>query len=156
MQRRTQEHVGQSRHLRNDVQLLIDRGDSRRVQLPRAVGYDRLAADADLAAVGLVRTRQDADQCRFASAIGPDQAVHLAGCHIQADILQRTDPGKAFRHIAHGDRCVRHVIPTRVEFDAPAAPPRHAGEGRYPRISSEDRSRGWRAFAHHDSGGWCR
>jgi hypothetical protein len=30
------------------------------------------------------------------------------------------------------------------------APPRHAGEGGYPRISFEDQSRGWQAFAHHD------
>src|ERR1700723_2962992 len=42
------------------------------------------------------------------------------------------------------------VIPSRVKPDSPPAPPRHACEGRYPRISIEDQSRGWRAFAPHD------
>ena len=54
--------------------------------------------------------RQRIDQCRFAGAVGADEAHHLAGRHVDRDIRQRNVAGIAHaemfasQHGAHSSR----------------------------------------------------
>ena len=50
---------------------------------------DALAADEDLAAVGLGQAGKDPDQGGLARAVRPDQAVHLAWKDREGDAFQR-------------------------------------------------------------------
>ena len=77
--------------------LLVDGGDAVLEGLVGAGKMDGLAADADLAGVGLVDAGEDLHQRRLAGAVLADQRGDLAGIERQADIVERAHAGEGFR-----------------------------------------------------------
>ena len=63
---------------------------------------DRLAAPARSSpGVGLVRAGQHLDQGGLAGAVLAEQAVHLAGAHLQVDAVERAHAGELLDDAAH-------------------------------------------------------
>ena len=68
---------------------LIDRGDAQPLRLGGAANRDRLAAQKDLAAIGLMYAGYDLDQRRLAGAVLAEQGMNLAGVQRKRDVLER-------------------------------------------------------------------
>jgi hypothetical protein len=98
-----QEDVGQRRHLRDYGQFLIDRRNAVVALRARILERDRPALHFDVAGVGRARTREHADECRLAGAVGADQPVHFARLQYKAHLAQRLNAGKRLRNVAHAD-----------------------------------------------------
>jgi len=52
------------------------------------IGDAQARADEDLAAVGIALAGEDLEKGRFAGAVGPDQAVAVAGGELDVDVLE--------------------------------------------------------------------
>src|SRR6266536_404514 len=79
----------------------MDHAHATLQRLAGAVVDDRLAAEADRAAVGAVHPSKDLHQRRFASAVLADHCVHFAGVQLEVDTLQRLHAGKCLADAAH-------------------------------------------------------
>ena len=75
--------------IREEERLLIDGGDAMALRLGGAADDDRLAGQANLAAIGLIDAGHDLDQRRLAGAVLPEKGMHLAGIERQRDGLER-------------------------------------------------------------------
>ena len=80
--------------LREQQQLLEDRGDAAALGVMRVREANDIAVQADGALVGLVEAGDDLDQRRLAGAVLAEQGMHLAGADIEADPVQRAHAGK--------------------------------------------------------------
>ena len=77
----------------DQVELLVDRGDAAADGRRRVAAGERLAVEQDLA-VGRVDGAGDAlDQRGLAGAVGADDAVHLAGPHVEVDAVEGAHAG---------------------------------------------------------------
>jgi hypothetical protein len=57
------------------------------------------------AAVDGVDAGENLHQRRLARAVLPDQPEHLAGAHVETDLLQRLHTGKGFADVFHPQQC---------------------------------------------------
>ena len=69
----------------------------------------RRVINQDLPAIGLIRTRQHLDQCRFACAVMTKQAHDFAGMQIDRHVVDRLDPAERDRHVAHFYKWCGHL-----------------------------------------------
>jgi hypothetical protein len=90
------ENVGRDAEVRQAQHLLVDHADAVLDGLARAGRGKRLAAPADLAAIGLDQPGQDLQQRRLAGAVLADEGVRFALGDIEADAAQRVDGAKRF------------------------------------------------------------
>ena len=72
----------------DQVELLIDRPDPAGHGLRRLADGQQLAIDADLALGRGDHARHALDQRRLPGPVGPEQAVHLPGAHVEVHALQ--------------------------------------------------------------------
>ena len=79
---------------RKEQQLLVDGGDARRWASRGVAKFTAWPLTADFAVVGLVDAGDDLDQGRFAGAVLAEQRMHLAGPHVERDILENLDAGE--------------------------------------------------------------
>jgi hypothetical protein len=75
-------------HQRDEVDLLVDRGDPGALGIHRAAERHRPVLVAHLATVGLVDTGHHLDQGRLAGTVLAHQGVHLARPQGEGDIVQ--------------------------------------------------------------------
>ena len=64
------------------------------------------------AAVGAEQAEQDADGGRLAGAVGPEEAVHLAGLDAQVEAVERPHPAEALAQAADRDRSTHEAHAT--------------------------------------------
>ncbi len=84
-----EEHVLGDGQPVDDVQLLVDGRDAAVQGRDRVRDDDLLAVQHDLARGGLVRPREDLDEGGLARAVLAEQAVHLAGQHVEVHPVER-------------------------------------------------------------------
>jgi hypothetical protein len=75
---------------------------------------NRRAQDLEAAAVGDGQAQQKGQECRFAGAVRPDQAVDLPLRHLQIDAVECDDVAEALRDSTSPDRegCVHESLPS--------------------------------------------
>ncbi|MBG6085009.1 hypothetical protein IW252_001776 [Zhihengliuella flava] len=84
-----------------------------RVTSPRDVGQPAVEVDGvfprvapeQLGAPGVrgEQSQQDADGGGFAGAVGTEEAVHLAGVHVEVEAVEGADAAKVFGHVGEVD-----------------------------------------------------
>ena len=82
----------------DDVELLVHRRDAELDGGLRCRDLDLLAEPGDLALVGTMHAREHLDERRLARAVLAEDAVHLAGQHLEVDAAQRLNAGEGLRH----------------------------------------------------------
>ena len=85
----------------DQVQLLVDGGDTEPEGGLRVGQPDLFAAPADLPLVRLVCTGQHLDQGGLAGTVLAQQTVHLSRGDIEIDAVQRADTGEALDDAVH-------------------------------------------------------
>ena len=65
---------------------------------------DRLAVERDRAGVRLVDAGEHLEQRRLAGAVLPHQRVHLAGAHVEVDVVQHTHAEERLADARHRQR----------------------------------------------------
>ena len=75
--------------IRKQQRLLINGGDAEPLRLGGAANRDWLAAQKDLAAIGLMYAGYDLDERRLAGAVLAKQGMNLTGVQRKRDVLQR-------------------------------------------------------------------
>lgn len=94
--------------------LLVHRRDTEVHGRLRVVQGDRLAGPLDGALVGLVDAGEHLDEGALARAVLAEQAVHLAGLHVEVDATEGHDPGKTLDHVRHSqERGACYISPSR-------------------------------------------
>ena len=112
-----EKHVRGGRHVGDDGQFLVDRGDACALLGAGAVLVDRVAENLDAALVGGVGAGERLDQRRFSRAVLAHEAVDLALVEHEVDLLQRVHAGERLRHaldadgVEPGRRCCGRVDP---------------------------------------------
>ncbi len=81
--------------------MLVDHADAGADSIGRRVEHLRLAVDQNLAFIRLIQAVQLPHQRAFAGAILAQQGVHLAGIHVQADLVVRQNARKTLDDVAH-------------------------------------------------------
>ena len=94
-----EEHVLRHRQVVDQVEFLVDGGDAGLHRGLRVGEADRLAEPLDLPGVGLVRAGEHLDQRGLAGAVLAEQAVHLAGPHLQLHAVERAYAGEGLHHV---------------------------------------------------------
>ena len=103
-------HVGKQRvGLEDDAEIAIARGDRGQVGL----------AEANAAAIGLLKPGDDPQQGGLAAARGPEEADEGALGHLQRDMVERGQLAEALDEIV--DRKVHGAFPAGVFFQRKAA-----------------------------------
>ena len=87
--------VRRDAQLRDEVELLVDDGDARRLGVAHACEADRLAGDPDLAVIGRVDAGEDLHQRRLAGAVLAHQSVDLAAAQVEIHPAQGRHAGEA-------------------------------------------------------------
>ena len=93
-----EEDVLGDRQAVDDVELLVHGRDAEFDGRLGRGDLDRLAEPGDLALIGAMDAGEHLDQGRLARAVLAEDAVHLAGKHIQVDSAQRVHAGERLRH----------------------------------------------------------
>ncbi len=96
-------------------EVLVDHADADRDGVVGRADRRRLAADADLAAVGLVEAVEDRHQRRLAGAVLADDAVDRAAGNLEVNVAIGVDRAEALVDADEFDRRVRHA-PSRVFY----------------------------------------
>src|SRR5262245_23995214 len=86
-----QEDVFPRAEVRDQIELLINDPDAKRLRVPRAGDVNGRPAHLDLAGVASDRAADDLHQGRFPRAILAEQHVDLAGPELEVDAVQRHD-----------------------------------------------------------------
>ncbi len=81
-------HVLGDRAQWHEVELLVNRGDARRLRFARACDLARRAGEADRAGVAAIDASEDLDERRLARAVLADQRVNLAGRDLKRRAVQ--------------------------------------------------------------------
>ena len=89
--------------VREEVDLLVHRGDAGGLRLGGAAERDLLARERDRAGVDAVHAGQGLDEGRLARAVLAHERVHLAGEHAEVDAVERLHAREADRDAAHLD-----------------------------------------------------
>ena len=132
LRRVAEEDVLGDGQLGKEQQLLVDGGDAAGRGVARGDRLQRLVADVDGAAVRRVGAGDDLDQRRLAGAVLAEQRVHLAGLHVEVDVLQHADAAEGLRHAfephqrrhrhpSPGPSCCRARPEPRLHGSAPAS-----------------------------------
>ena len=119
----------------DQVELLVDGGDAERPWRP--AGGDsgrRLAVPRDPALVGLVDAGEHLDQGRLAGAVLAEQAVHLAGAHVEVDAAEGPDAGEALDDAGASPAAARRRCLELMRRNV--APLLHAGQAKVENSSS--------------------
>jgi hypothetical protein len=98
------------RAVRDEVDLLVDRGDAGGLRLGGLREGDRLAVEQDLARIAGVVAREDLDQRRFAGAVLPDERMHLPAPDLERRARERRDAREALVDAAHGEEGLGHGL----------------------------------------------
>ena len=85
------EQVFGYRHVRQEVDLLIDGADAGLQRVGGTFGMDLAAGDADGAAVARQHAGHGLDEGRFAGPVLAEQGMDLAGAKLEIDAVQRPD-----------------------------------------------------------------
>jgi hypothetical protein len=83
------------RHDRDEHEVLVHHADPEPDRLARRADADRLAAEADLALVGLMEPVEDVHERRLARPVLPEQGVHLALAQVEVDAVVRDQRAEA-------------------------------------------------------------
>src|SRR5439155_1054335 len=75
--------------LREEEELLVDRGDSTTAGVAGRRESHHFATDSNLAAVWRVDTGDDPDERRLPGAVLSEQGMDLAAAHVEAHVLKR-------------------------------------------------------------------
>ena len=75
--------------------MLVHHADPHADRLARRVDVHRLAAEEDLALVGLQQPVEDVHERRLARPVLPEQGVHLAAAHVEIDAVVRDQRAEA-------------------------------------------------------------
>ncbi|CAB4873538.1 unannotated protein [freshwater metagenome] len=62
---------------------------------------DLLAIDLDPTCVGLLHTRQDADECRLTCPVFTEETVHPTRANIERDVVVGDDAGEDLSDVSH-------------------------------------------------------
>ena len=89
-----EEDVAGHAHQRDEVDLLVDRGDPGLLGLERAGEGTGSPAEPQFALVGPVHAGQDLDEGRLAGAVLADERVHLTGAQGEGDVVEGEDAGE--------------------------------------------------------------
>ncbi|WP_374200097.1 hypothetical protein [Streptomyces sp. S-2] len=89
-----QEDVAGHAHQRDEVDLLVDRGDPGLLGLEGPLEADRLPGQPQFARVRPVDAGQHLDEGGLARPVLADQRVHLTGPQAEGDVVERDDPGE--------------------------------------------------------------
>ena len=111
-----EEHALGHRQVLDQVELLVDRRDAAGQRLRRLSRRQRIAVDEDLALRGRDHAGDALDQRRLAGAVGPEQAVHLAGVDVEVDPVER-----AHARVLLGDAADLEERGCRAHRDAASA-----------------------------------
>jgi hypothetical protein len=95
-----EEEVAPHRHQRHGRQILEHGGDAAVLGGARVRKLHRLALDQQLSFVGDMDAGEDLDQGRLAGAVVAEHAGHLAGVHLQGDVLQGVDAAEVLGDVA--------------------------------------------------------
>ena len=114
------EHVLRDRAVGQQVELLVDDRDARRLRLDGVGEADLLAVDQDLAPVLVVHAGQHLHQRRLAGAVLPDDRVDLARLAVQPDPVEHLDAEEALADVAHLEQR-RHQTSTQPPAAAEAS-----------------------------------
>ena len=104
-----EDDVLQHREILDQHEMLVDHADAERDGVVGRVDRHRLAADADLAAVGLVEAVEDRHQRRLAGAVLADDAVDRAALDFEVDVAVGMDRAKALVDADQLDCSFRHA-----------------------------------------------
>ena len=85
-------------HDRDQHEVLVHHPDAHADRLARRADVHRLAAEADLALVGLVQPVEDVHERRLAGSVLPEQGVNLAAAQVEVDVVVRDQRAEALRH----------------------------------------------------------
>src|SRR6202166_3130707 len=105
-----EEQVGGDAQARNEVQLLIDRGDAGGLGFARILEAHRLPRDRDLAIVRRMYARKDVHQRRLAGAVFAEQRMDFAAVQREIDASQRLCAAKVLfdpARLEKGDAAIR-------------------------------------------------
>ena len=80
-------HVFEHGERRHQHEVLVHHADAMADRLARGADSDRLAVDADLAAVGFIKAVQNRHQRRFAGAVLADDAMNHAAFDDEVDVI---------------------------------------------------------------------
>ena len=105
----TQDDVFQHREIVHQHEVLMDHADAQGDGLLAAGDPDRLAADQNVAAVGVIKTVKDRHQRRFAGAVLADNAVNGAAFDAEIDVPVGLDRAEGFGNAAQFD-CRMHRL----------------------------------------------
>lgn len=95
-----EEDVARHAHQRDEVHLLVDRGDTGLLRLERPGEGDLLPGQPQLALVGLVDAGQHLDQGGLAGSVLPHQCVGLPGAQGEGDVVEGDDAREPLAHRA--------------------------------------------------------
>ena len=96
-----EEHVLGHAEERDQVDLLVNGADPRRLRLARLGERDLFAVEENLALIGPVDPGDDLDQGRFPGTVLADQGVRLSWLKLERDAVEGQYAGEPFRHPAH-------------------------------------------------------
>jgi hypothetical protein len=106
-----QEHVLRDVEVVGQGEVLVDELDAERRRIPRVVQRDRVALEAELAAVDGVDTRDALDEGRLARAVVADQRGHLAGIDVEVHVVEHVDGTEALVQLRDLQDRVSHGSP---------------------------------------------
>ena len=94
----------------NEVELLVDDGDARRLGIAHAGEADVFAVDADRSLIVGIDAGQDLHQRRFAGAVFAHQRMDFAGPELEADVAKRCDAAETLGDAAGGQDRARRAV----------------------------------------------
>ena len=115
-----EEEIGDRVEVIRQRERLVDRFDAERSRIPRRADFDRLAGEANLAAVGRIDAGEDLDQRGFPGAVVAEQSEHFAFAKIEAHIVDGAHAAKSLHDVAkfderrHSSRTRRYAISTHT------------------------------------------
>jgi hypothetical protein len=86
---------------RDQVDLLVDRADTRLLRFARLGERDLFAFEENLALVGVVHPGNNLDQGGLPCTVLTDEGVHLSGTQFERDTIESQDAGEPLGHPAH-------------------------------------------------------
>ena len=97
-----EQHVLERRHVADEREMLVDHGDARGQGVRGAGRQEVLPAQPQVARVRTVHTEHDVAERALAGPVLAQQAVNLAGLHLEGDVLQRGTAPEVLRDPVQG------------------------------------------------------
>jgi hypothetical protein len=90
-----EQHVLERAHVADQREVLVDHGHSRLQRVARTERQKLPAIEHQVSVVGLMHAEHDVAQRALAGAVLAEQAMHLAGVHVERHLFQRRPPAEA-------------------------------------------------------------